>query len=158
MRKLLLAGALIPGLAACETTPAPTVPTVLESDSAATVTAASPVPAQHTTTFRYCPTTTPFSADIGVVVVAGARDVRVTSITSQFTDVNNIPLPTITLPAPVPTAQVGTALVQARSQVTFPVVVRFGCGTASAGKVAMRIHLTDASGIESVSSLSVDVR
>jgi hypothetical protein len=84
--------------------------------------------------------------------------VVVTSITSQFTDVNNIQLPTITLPAPVPTAQIGSALVQARSQATFPVVVGFGCGTASAGRVLMGIHLTDANGIESVKNLSVTVR
>jgi hypothetical protein len=157
MRKLLLAGALIPALAGCETAQAPTVPTTLESHTAAEVTATSPVQAQHTT-FSFCPTVTPFSANVGVVVVAGDVNVLVTSITSQFTDVNNIQLPTITLPAPVPTAQIGSALVQARSQATFPVVVGLGCGTASAGTVLMGIHLTDANGIESVRNLSVTVR
>jgi hypothetical protein len=157
MRKLLLAGALIPVLAGCDTAQAPTIPTALESQTAAAVTATSPVQAQHTM-LLFCPTAMPFSANIGVVVTAGTVDVRVTSISSQFTDVNNIALPMITLPAPVPTAQVGSALVLARSQATFPVKVGFGCGTANVGTVAMRIHLADASGIESVSTLSVNVR
>lgn len=157
MRKLILACALIPALAGCGTTHAPTVPTTLESHAEASVSATSPVQAQQTT-FFYCPTVTPFTARIGVVVVAGDVNVFVNSITAQFTDTNNIPLPTITLPAPVPTAQIGTALVQARSGVTIPVSVNFGCGTASAGTVSMTVHLTDANGVESARNLSVNVR
>src|SRR5690242_13074711 len=121
MRKFILPGALML-LAACETSQMPTVPTALESNANLSVTAASSVTAQHTT-FSFCPFTPPFTATVGVVVVAGSVNVFVTSITSQFTDINHVQLPTITLPAPIPTAQFGSALVQARSSVTFPVDV-----------------------------------
>ncbi len=156
MRKLILAGALVLALAGCETANTPTVPTTLESHASASVSAASSVQAQQTS-FSFCPTVTPFSATIGVVVVAGDINLFVTSITSQFTDTNNIQLPTITLPAPVPTAQFGSALVQARQGVTFPVTVNFGCGTASAGTVAMVVHFSDANGGQFTRDLHVRV-
>ena len=164
MRKLILAGALMLALAGCETANTPAVPPTLESHAAsASVSAASSVQAQPTS-FSFCPTVTPFSATVGIVVVAGDVDLFVTSITSQFTDTNNIQLPVITsqpppvtLPAPVPTAQFGSALVQARQGVTFPVTVNFGCGTASTGTVAMTVHLSDANGAQSTSTLHVRV-
>jgi hypothetical protein len=157
MRKLILAGALIPLLAGCETTNAPTAPMMLESKASASVSAAQSVQAQQTT-FGFCPEVTPFTATIGVVVTAGDVNVIVTSITSQFTDLNHVKLPMVTLPAPVPTAQFGTDLVNARSGATFPVSVNFGCGTASTGTVVMAVHLTDANGVESVRNLNVNVR
>ncbi|HEX4567077.1 MAG TPA: hypothetical protein VH138_10635 [Vicinamibacterales bacterium] len=163
MRKLILAGALMLALAGCETANTPTVPTTLETHASASVSAASSVQAQQTS-FSFCPTVTPFNATIGVVVVAGDINLFVTSITSQFTDTNNIQLPPITaqpppvtLPAPVPTAQFGSALVEARQGVTFPVTVNFGCGTASAGTVTMAVHLSDANGGESTRNLQVRV-
>jgi hypothetical protein len=163
MRKLILPGALVLALAGCETANPPTVPTTLESHASATVSAASSVQAQQTS-FSFCPTVTPFSATIGVVVLAGDVNLFVTSITSQFTDTNNIQLPAITiqppsvtLPAPVPTAQFGSALVQARQRVTFPVTVNFGCGTASTGTVTMAVHLSDANGGASTRDLHVRV-
>jgi len=157
MRKLILPGALMFALAGCETTTTPTTPTTtLESHASASVTAASSVQAQHTT-FGYCPVTTPFSANIGVVFVAGDVNVLVTRISSQFTDTNNISLPTVTLPAPVPTAQFGSALVEARKGVTFPVTVNFGCGTASTGNVAMTVRLSDAAGTAFTRNLNVRV-
>jgi hypothetical protein len=156
MRKLILPGALVLALAGCGTANTPTVPTTLESHASASVSAASSVQAQQTS-FSFCPTVTPFSATIAVVVVAGDVDLFVTSITSQFTDTNNIQLPTITLPAPVPTAQFGSALVQARQGVTFPVTVNFGCGTASTGTVTMAVHLSDANGGASTRDLHVRV-
>jgi len=143
-------------LAACETSHTPAAPTALESHESASVSAAASVQAQQTT-FSFCPTVTPFSATIGVVVVAGEVDLFVTSITSQFTDTNQITLPTITLPAPIPTAQFGTALVQARQGATFPVTVNFGCGTASTGTVAMSVHLSDANGVAFTRDLRVRV-
>ena len=155
MRKLVLASALIPLLAGCESTHAPTVPTALES-GAASVSAASPVQAQQTT-FSSCPTVTPFTANIPVVVVAGNNAIFVQSISAQFTDINHVQLPTVTLPAPIPTAQFGSALVQARTAATFPVNVGFGCSTASTGTVAMSVQLAQ-NGVTSVRTFSVSVR
>jgi hypothetical protein len=159
MRKLIPAAAIMLALAGCETSNTPAAPTTLESKasaSAASVTAASSVQAQQTS-FSFCPVVTPFTATIGVVVVAGNVDLTVTSITSQFTDTNQVTLPTITLPAPIPTAQFGSALVQARQGVTIPVTVNFGCGTASAGTVAMTVAMSDATGATFTRDLHVRV-
>jgi len=158
MRKLILVGALIM-LAACETTNSPTVPTMLESNASASasVSAASSVQAQQTA-FFFCPVVTPFSATIGVAVVAGNVSLVVNSITAQFTDVNHTQLPTITLPAPIPISQFGSDLVAARSGVTIPVTVNFGCGTASTGTVAMAVNLTDGNGVSFVRNFIVNVR
>jgi hypothetical protein len=160
MRKLILPEFILLGalmsLAACETSQTPTVPTALESNANLSVTAASSVTAQQTT-FSFCPVTPPFTATVSVVVVAGSVNVFVTSITSQFTDTNQIQLPTITLPAPVPTAQFGSALVEARRAATFPVIVNFGCGTARTGTIAMTVHLSDANGMGFMRNLNVRV-
>ena len=157
MRKLLLAGALITAVAGCETTHAPAVPTTLETRADASVSAPSSVQAQQTT-FSSCPTVNPFTANIAVVVAAGNVNVAVQSISTQFTDINHVQLPTVTLPAPIPTAQVGSALVQARTAATFPVAVNFGCTTASTGTVTMSVQLAESSGVSSVRTLSVNVR
>jgi len=156
MRKLILVATLV--AAGCDSSHTSTAPTAFEKTSGPSVTAAASVPAQQTTTFGFCPVVAPFAATIGVVVVAGDVNVIVTSITTQFTDLNHVQLPMILLPAPIPTAQIGSNLVQARSGVTFPVTVNFGCGTASTGTVAMSVHLTDANGASSVKNLSVAVR
>jgi hypothetical protein len=158
MRKLILVVALII-LAACETSNSPTVPTMLESNASASasVSATSSVQAQQTALF-YCPVVTPFSATIGVAVVAGNVSLVVNSITAQFTDVNHTQLPTITLPAPIPISQFGSNLVAARSGVTIPVTVNFGCGTARTGTVTMAVNLSDGNGVSFVRNLSVNVR
>lgn len=156
MRKLIPAGALALALGGCQTANTPTVPTTLESHASASVTAAASVQAQQTS-FSFCPNVTPFRATIGVVVVAGDVDLVVRSITTQFTDTNHVQLPTITLPAPIPIAQFGSALVQARQGVTFPVTVNFGCGTASTGTVTMAVHLAEANSGESTRNLRVGV-
>lgn len=155
MRKLMLTGALTL-LAACETTHTPTVPTALESSANLSVTAASSVTAQETT-FSYCPVTPPFSATVGVVVVAGSTNVFVTSITSQFVDQNGVRLPPITHNPPVPTKEFGSALVEARSSSMFPVPVSFGCGTTRAGTIVIGVTTTDANGVGSIRSMNVRV-
>jgi len=155
MRKLIVVATLF--AAGCDSSHTSTAPTAFEKTSGPSVTAAASVPAQQTT-FSFCPEVTPFTATIGVVVVAGNVNLLVTSITTQFTDLNHIQLPAVTLPAPVPTAQFGSDLVQARSAVTIPVNVNFGCGTTSTGTVAMSVHLTDANGVSSVTDLTVAVR
>ena len=138
--KLILIGALI--LAGCETTTTPTYPTMLESSASTSVSAASSVQAQQTT-FSFCPVVTPFMATVGVVVVAGDVNLFVTSITSQFTDQNHVQLPAVTLPAPVQTAQFGSALVEARSAATLtvwraltPPLMRFSTALRSAATMS----------------------
>lgn len=155
MRKLILVAALV--ATGCETTHHPTVPTALEMSEGPSVAAEVSVPAQQGT-FVSCPGNPPFAATIGVVITAGSTNVFLTSITSQFVDRNRINLPAITLSAPIPTAQFGSNLVAARSTFTFPVNVRFGCGTASTGTILMTVLLTDANGVEFVRNLSVNVR
>jgi hypothetical protein len=156
MRKLMLAGALVLPLMACENSHTPTVPTSFASSGSVSITAASSVTAQRTT-FGFCPTTPPFTARIGVIVTAGDANVFVTNVTSQFTDQNGIQMPPVTLPAPVPTTPFGSALVAARSSVTFPVDVRFGCGTAATGIIFLTVRTTDGNGLGSNHDLRVAV-
>jgi hypothetical protein len=56
---------------------------------------------------------------IVTVTPTGGLTVFVTSITTQFTDVSGVTSPQVTLPAPVPTTQFGTALEQSRNPQTF---------------------------------------
>jgi hypothetical protein len=56
---------------------------------------------------------------IVTVTPAGSVVVFVTSITTQFTDFTGASAPQVTLPAPIPTTQFGTALEQAKNSQTF---------------------------------------
>jgi len=61
------------------------------------------------------------------------------------------------LAAPIPTAQFGSALVQARSSRTFPVDVPFGCGTGRVGVLALTVRTADATGLQRVQGVNVNV-
>jgi hypothetical protein len=56
---------------------------------------------------------------IVTVTPTGGLTIFVTSITTQFTDVSGVTMPQVTLPAPIPTTQFGTALDQAKNPQTF---------------------------------------
>lgn len=155
MRKLFLVGALVLPLVGCESRQAPTVPTALESNANVSVTAVSAVAATPQQSGFSCPSRPPFTATIDVFVVAGNVSLFVTGITTEFVDQNGVS--SVTLPAPVPTTQFGSTLVQARASVTLPVNVSFGCGTTKTGTVAMTVNLTDANGFTSARHLSVNV-
>src|SRR5262249_10533780 len=80
-----------------------------------------------------------FSVQFGLVVQTGDTTLIVNQFRVRFTDVNGVSTQQITLPAPVPTVQFGTALNQARSQ-TFPLSFNPGCGFLPTGTVAVVVE------------------
>jgi hypothetical protein len=70
-----------------------------------------------------------------VVVVQPPTGVSVvvTSIRAQFVDTSGAAAPQVTLPAPVPTTQFGSALEQSRSGQSFSLRIGIGCGTGTTG-------------------------
>ena len=75
----------------------------------------------------------------------------------QFTDSFGVGMPQVTLPAPLPLAQFGTALDQARSQ-TFALGLGIGCGTSRHGRVRIVVEAADDRGRQMSDQISVDVR
>ena len=153
--KLILAGVLI--LTGCSTSQTVTAPTALEGKAAGSVTAEPFVVAEQTGLASNCPVVQPFTATVNVFVFSGSAGLIVTSIDARFVDQFGIQLPPVTLPAPVPITQFGSALAQSKSQ-TFPVSMRFGCTTAPHGTVFLNVGTSDARGRQTFTHLSVDVR
>lgn len=106
----------------------------------------------------FCPLVDPFRVPIGLVVRADEVAVLVTQISAQFTDAAGMQAPQVTLPAPVPTTQFGSALVAARSQRTFPLVLGIGCGTGHTGIVMIVVDVKDDLGRTRSGQVSVVVR
>jgi len=154
--KLILAGVLI--VSGCSSSHTVSAPTSFETSAFGSVTADRFVVAQQTGLAAACPATPPFTATFNVVVVGGDRNLIVTSIDFHFVDQSGIPMPPVTLPAPVPTKQFGSALAEARSSQIFPLTVRFGCGTAARGTVFVNVGTSDIKGRQTMTHLSVDVR
>jgi hypothetical protein len=95
----------------------------------------------------FCPSVAPFS--VPLVIVVGSNDsstVVVTAIRMQFFDLSGSSMPQVTLPAPVPTTQIGLALTNARSAQAFPVSMGIGCGTGHKGNVRIVVETRDAQG------------
>jgi hypothetical protein len=97
-----------------------------------------------------CPAVAPFRVPLGVVVSAnGSSTVAISSIRAQFTDTTGrqaapvtVPMPPVTLPAPVPTAQPGVTTT-AFFERTFPFVFGIGCGTGTTGTVIIVVEGSD---------------
>jgi hypothetical protein len=105
-----------------------------------------------------CPSVAPFSVPVGVVVQANSVDIFVTEIRMQFTDTFGVPMPQVTLPAPVMTTQFGTALVQARSARSFPLNLHVGCTTARSGILIIVVDTRDNRGRRDSGQVRVTVR
>jgi hypothetical protein len=117
------------------------------------------------TTFNFCPavssvsTVSPFFVPVNLVVLSNGTDVLVVSqITVNFTDTSGVPMPQVTLPAPQLTTQFGTALVQARSSTTFPLLVDIGCHVQHQGIMRIGVDATDSRGRQSSGHINFPVR
>jgi hypothetical protein len=154
--KLILAGVLI--VTGCSSSHTISAPTSFETSAFGSVTADPFVVAQQTGLAAACPATPPFTAAFNVVVVGSNGNLVVTSIDFHFVDQSGIPMPPVTLPAPVPITQFGSALAEARPSQIFPLTVRFGCGTSARGTVFVNVGTSDTRGRQTVTHLSVDVR
>jgi hypothetical protein len=116
----------------------PTTPTTFGAASSVSITAQALAPAAAVAPLG-CPTVTPFVVPLIVTVTpTGPVTVVVTSITTQFTSFVGAPMPPVTLPAPVPTVQYGSALEQARNPQTFSFNV---CRAVPRGMVAVTVNM-----------------
>jgi hypothetical protein len=106
-----------------------------------------------------CPEIQPLRVRASLVVLSDddttlfVREVRM-----RFTDQSGIPGPQVTLPAPLPITPFGTALVQARSQLTFPLDFSFGCGTDRRGTLVIVVNARDGRGLDRSTEVRVGVR
>jgi len=133
----------------------PTNPTALVTGSSMSVRAQAIAPAQTTTSLA-CPVATPFVMPFFVTVTpAGTTTVVVTSITTRFNNSQGAPASQVTLPAPVPTVQFGTALDQARNALNFSFDV---CRTLGPGTVIITVQTHDMNGRNGSASVAVPVQ
>ena len=133
----------------------PTQPTLVTSSlsSVAVSTTSSMAVAQRVPN-PFCPTVAPFNVPFVIVVRPnGAVGVIVTAIRLQFFDTSGARAPEVTLPAPVPTTQFGTALENAR----FPVTLGIGCVTGRIGNVQILVETRDSQGRTGLSRATVSV-
>ena len=97
-----------------------TQPTSSSDSSSVAVSTISQLVVAERVNNPFCPSVTPFKVPIGIVVQPNsAVGITVTSIRVQFTDTTGAVMPQVTLPAPVPTTQFGSALENARSPQVF---------------------------------------
>jgi hypothetical protein len=107
----------------------------------------------------FCPSVTPFSVPLVVVVQPPTGvSVVVTSIRAQFVDTSGAAAPQVTLPAPVPTTQFGSALEQSRSGQSFSLRIGIGCGTGTTGSMRIFVETRDSQGRTGTGQATVDVR
>jgi len=106
-----------------------------------------------------CPLIQPLRARLALTVLAD-DDVTLflDEVRMQFVDAGGVAAPQVTLPAPQLTTQFGTALVQARSSLMFPLDLAFGCGTGRTGTIVIVVHGRDGRGVERSTNVRVAVR
>lgn len=142
----VLAGSLV---AACsDKSPSVAAPSSFSVASAPDVTGVSlgvtpsilvPQPDRRTS----CAASQAFTIPLDLSVRAGALDVSLTDVTMGFTSAAGIPMPQVTLPAPVLTTQFGSMLIAARSQRTIPLVVPIGCTAETTGTLVIFVGTRD---------------
>jgi hypothetical protein len=136
-----------------------TQPTKLDSSSSVAVSTMSPLAVAERVSNPFCPSVAPFNVPLVIVVRPdGDATVVVTSIRVQFFDTSGLAAPQVTLPAPVPTTQFGSALDIARSGQVFPVTLGIGCGTGQRGSVQILVETRDARGRTALGRATVSVR
>ena len=137
----------------------PTQPSPTTSSSFVAVSTTSPIAVAQRIKNPFCPSVSPFSVPLVVVVQPpGGVSVVVTSIRVQFVDTSGAAAPQVTLPAPVPITQFGSALEQARSGQAFPLTVGIGCGTGNTGHVRILVETRDSQGRTGMGQATVGVR
>ena len=136
-----------------------TQPSPSSSPLSAAVSTTSPIIAAQRVNNPFCPSVAPFNVPVVVVVQPpGGVSVIVTAIRVQFVDTSGAAAPQVTLPAPVPTTQFGTALDNARSGQAFPVSIGIGCGTGHTGSVRILVEMRDSQGRTGMGQATVGVR
>jgi hypothetical protein len=99
----------------------------------------------------------PFGVHFNLNVQAGdMQNLLITSVRAEFRDSSGMQAPAVTLPAPVPTAQFGSMLVDARSQRDFPFT--FACGIGRTGTIVVIVDTRDGFGQTGTTRLLLQVR
>ena len=96
-----------------------------------------------------------FTIPLSLVVQGGANAVAITSVTAQFLPNGGMPMPQVTLPAPVPTVQFGSALTDAKQ--TIPLLLPVGCVVNRTGTVVVLVSTRDGHGHSNTTSVSTPV-
>ena len=106
-----------------------------------------------------CPFTPPYAVPFVVFVQRdGDPQLVVTQFQLRFTDTGGMSMPMITLPAPVPTSQFGSALEASRGDLRFPLSMGIGCGVGRSGTISVHFNTRDGRGRHGSGYLSVSVR
>jgi hypothetical protein len=159
---LVVAAFLVASCGGTDATMSPTKPTPLTQSSSSlsvTVSTASPIASAQRVRNPFCPSVSPFDVPVVVIVEPPAGvTVIVTAIRVQFVDTSGASATQVTLPAPVPTTQFGSALEQSRSGQHFPVTIGIGCGTGSNGNLVILVEARDSLGRTLGGRATVSVR
>jgi hypothetical protein len=106
-----------------------------------------------------CPFTPPYAVPFIVFVDRnGDPALSVTEFQLRFTDTFGMSMPTVTLPAPVPTTEFGSALSASRGDLRFPLSLSIGCGVGRTGTISVHFNTRDGRGRIGSGRLNVSVR
>lgn len=156
---LVVAAVLSASCGGTDATPNLTQPSTTNSSAPVTVSTMSSIAVAERVNSPFCPSVTPFNVPVVILVdPGGAVGVIVTSIRVQFVDTSGASAPQVTLPAPVPTTQFGSALANARSPLAFPLTIGIGCGTGRTGNMQIVVETRDAQGRVGSGRATVSVR
>jgi hypothetical protein len=155
---LLFSAAVV--TASCSDSHLPTTPTTFgvagSSSSSVSINALRDNIVAQPVTNAFCPVVAPFAVPF-VVVVNGGSDLVVTQFRMQFTDIAGTHMPSVTVPAPVPTQEFGTELANARDQ-RFPLNLGIGCGVGRAGIIVVGFDAHDRSGHQTSGQTKITVQ
>jgi hypothetical protein len=136
-----------------------TGPTKVESSSTVSVNALSNSVIAEVVNHPVCPSVAPFNVPFGIVVRGtGVAGLVVTRIQMQFTDSAGAQMPPITLAAPLPITQFGTALAASRDDQRFSLSMGVGCGVERRGIIMVEVETRDPQGRRGTGRVSVSVR
>jgi hypothetical protein len=102
-------------------------------------------------------TCTALTIPLQLSVQAGAAAVAITEVTARFITSASTSMPQVTLPAPVPTVQFGSGLIEAKSVRTIPLMLPIGCVVEPAGTVVVLVSTRDRHGNSNTTSVSTPV-
>ena len=105
-----------------------------------------------------CPALPPFVGSLDVHVQAPASSLTLKRVQMTFIDSTRFAAPAVTLPAPIPTVQFGSTLIEARSRRTFRFTFPLGCNTGRTGTLVVFVVTSDREGREITTEARVPVQ
>lgn len=105
-----------------------------------------------------CPAVPPFVGSLDVHVQAPDFPLALERVQLMFIDSTRFAAQAVTLPAPTPAVQFGSALIEARSRRMFPFIFPFGCDTGRTGTLVVFVVVSDRKGRETTREIRVPVQ